>query len=184
MKTRWTLALLTTLLLAAPSVALAEDYWLHVSVDDQGDEEQVRINLPIELIESVMPLIEEEGFRGGHVALGRHSLHGDLDLVALVKAVRDARDGEYITVRDDEEHVRVAKEKGFFVIHAVEPDETVEVRMPISVIEALVSSGDRGELDVAAAVRVLAEQGGGDIVTVRGEDEHVRIWVDRSSSCE
>jgi hypothetical protein len=55
--------------------------------------------------------------------------------------------------------------------------EDVHVKMPAAVVEALLS-GDEDELDVAAAIRALARHGEGELVTVSGDDETVRIWID------
>jgi hypothetical protein len=174
------LALLTTAAFAGPT-----DYWLHVRVDEHGsDGEQVRINLPIQLVESVLPLIHDGGLRGGHLSIDMDK--HDIDLPKLLAAVRDARDGEYITVTSRDENVRVAKQGGYLLVKAVESDETVDIRIRLSVVDALLTPADsaNGELNLAAAVRALAEQGEGDIVTVTGADENVRIWIDGKETSE
>ena len=54
--------------------------------------------------------------------------------------------------------------------------EAVDIRLPVAVFEALLS-GDGETLNVGAAVERLADLRG-DIVRVRGDDHHVRVWVD------
>lgn len=178
------LALLTTTAIAGPA-----DYWLHVRVDEHdSDGEQVRINLPIQLVESVLPLIHEKGTEAGHLNIDMAG--HDIDLPKVLAAVRDARDGEYITVTSEDENVRVAKQAGYLLVKAVDADETVDIRIRLAVVDALLTPAesadeiDKGELNLAAAVRVLAEQGEGDIVTVTGEDENVRIWIDGKETAE
>ncbi len=174
------LALLTTTAFAGPT-----DYWLHVRVDEHGsDGEQVRINLPIQLVESVLPLIHNGALRGGHMRIDMDQ--HDIDLPKLLAAVRDARDGEYVTVTSEDENVRVAKQGGYLLVKAIDSDETVDVRIRLAVVDALLTPTDKadGELNIAAAVHTLAEQGEGDIVTVTGEDENVHIWIDGKETCE
>jgi|WetSurMetagenome_2_1015567.scaffolds.fasta_scaffold535493_1 hypothetical protein len=178
------LALLTTAAFAGPN-----DYWLHVRVDEHGsDGEQVRINLPIQLVESVLPLIHDKGAQGGHLSIDM--ANHDIDLPKVLAAVRDARDGEYITVTSEDENVRVAKQAGYLLVKAIDADETVDIRIRLSVVDALLTPADnpeeidKGELNLVAAVRALAEQGEGDIVTVTGDDENVRIWIDGKETAE
>jgi hypothetical protein len=183
------LATLGLALLATTAFAGPNDYWLHIRVDEHGsDGEQVRINLPIQLVESVLPLIHDKGMQGGHLSIDmdKHSI----ELPKVLAAVRDARDGEYITVTSQDENVRVAKQGGYLLVKAVDAEETVDIRIRLSIVDALLTPADsadeidKGELNLAAAVRALAEQGEGDIVTVTGADENVRIWIDGKETAE
>jgi hypothetical protein len=61
--------------------------------------------------------------------------------------------------------------------------EKVDVKMPLSVVEALLSSG-KDELDIGAAVRALRAHGDTELVTVTDNDETVHIWVDSQSKSE
>jgi hypothetical protein len=160
-----------------------KDLWLHIRVDDQNEDEQVRINLPFPLVESVLPLIDQGDLHGGRVHIGMMG-HENFDMVKVLDALRDAQDGEYITVDERDEHVRITKQAGELLIRAEEPDETVTVRLHLAVAEALFATRSGDEIDIAAAMKALAAQGEGDLVTVQGEDENVRIWVDHNSTCE
>ena len=64
---------------------------------------------------------------------------------------------------------------------ASEGGQQVRVRIPLRLVDALLAPGEN-TLDVAAAMRVLSESGAGDLVTVTGGDESVRIWVDDVAS--
>jgi hypothetical protein len=103
-------------------------------------------------------------------------------LRAIWKAVRQAEEGEYITVESDGENVRVSRTGAYFHVNVdetTEDGEDVHVRIPTLVMDALLSgSGD--ELDLIAAVRALGDQGDGELVRVDSQDEKVRIWVDAS----
>ena len=67
----------------------SKDRWLHVRVENPGNkEETVRVNVPLELAEKVLPTINHDRLHNGKVTvdkLGRE----DVDVRALVDAVRD-----------------------------------------------------------------------------------------------
>ncbi|MCU0223615.1 MAG: hypothetical protein MUF27_06010 [Acidobacteria bacterium] len=178
-------ALAAALLLPSPAPALAADAWLHVRVEKAGDDpETVSINVPLDLAARVLGAVSDEHVRDGKVVLDLED-HADVDLAAMWKAVREAPDAEFVTVKSRSEHVRVAKDKGFLLVLAEErPDEqgrrsTVRVKVPLAVADALFGApGARGELDLVAALRELKRTGEGELMTVEDGDETVRIWVD------
>ena len=168
------------LLLFATGTALAgmEGRWLHVRVQDHDDDgEYVAVNVPLELVGALIPTIETDEFRGGRIVIDDDDFE-EIDLRAALKALRDTPDGEYVTVRSRDENVRVAKERGFFLIDAEDDDgEKVRVRMPLKVVDAMLGSR-RNEIDLMAALDVLADSGNGDLVTVESDDSSVRVWID------
>ena len=165
--------------------AAPAEYWLHVRVVDgkHGEEgETVRVNVPLTLAEKVLPAIQVDRFQNGKVRLD-HGDMKDVDLKAILKAVRDTRDGEFVTV-EGKDNVRVAKEKGHLLVKVREGKVNgakVDVQVPMAVVEALLS-GDEGELDVAAAVRALARHGDEFLVTVTDEETSVRVWIDTQNT--
>jgi hypothetical protein len=167
----------------ACTVGLAglEDRWLHVRVQEDGPEgERVSVNIPLQLVEAILPTIETDELRDGKILWDESDVEG-IDLKAALMALQDAPDADFVTVKSREESVRVAKEKGFLVISADEDDgEKVRVRMPLDVVDAMVA-GEGDELDLLAALEALAEYDG-DLVTVESEDSLVRIWIDSSDS--
>ena len=88
-----------------------------------------------------------------------------------------------MTVRSEDETVRVAKERGFLLVEVNERrgNEHVLVKMPIGVVEALLG-GDDGKLDLAAAIRRLGDFDGEDLVVVESDDSKIRIWIDADES--
>jgi len=177
---------------------LAADRWVHVKVEEGGTQgETVRINLPLSLAEKVLPAIHTEKLCDGKVKVGKVDVH-DLDLRAIMEALRAAPDNEFITVESQHDNVRVAKAGGNLLIKVQENKETagtkaktetktraetVNVTIPIPVVEALLS-GAQDELDILAAVRALGAVG--DTVLVSVDDQHskVRIWVDSRNTME
>ncbi len=172
---------------ASAATAATTGQWLHVAVDEHGpDGSNVRVNVPIDLVTKILPLIRQEDLADGKVKL--HLGHEEMsatDLRAVWEAVRASRDGEYVTVDGPKEKVRVAKQGEFLLVEAAktgEKTEKVEVKIPVAVVNALFSGAEKDELNLVAAVEALARYGGGDFVTVESDDSHVRIWIDASES--
>ena len=158
--------------------------WLHVRiVNSDSKAETVRVNVPLELAENVLSTINKEHLHNGKVTIDQAHMD-DVDLHALMNAVRTAKDGEYVTVQGTDQDVRVAKEGGRLLVHV--KDKTrgehskhseVEIKIPMHVIDALFSAG-KNELDVVAALHALAAQGDTELVSVKDADSTIRVWLD------
>jgi hypothetical protein len=122
-------------------------------------------------------------------------------------AIRSSKDGEYVTVQGTENDVRVAKEGGHLIVHVsdksgsfhhhhakhkdtdksdddkedaknVKHETTdVEIKIPMKVIDALFSAG-KDELDLVAALHALSAQGDVELVSVKSDENTVRVWLD------
>jgi hypothetical protein len=181
-----TLGIFLLLLSVTASGAVDRDQWLHIAVDGVGhNAERVRVNLPLTLVEAVLPLIEESEFRHGKIVLDNEEFRR-ADIVEILRAVREAQEGEYVTIEDYEDHVRISKEEDYIVVEASEggrhPSQ-VDIRVPVVVLDALVSGGS-DELNILAAIEALGEHGDGDLITVNDDGETVRIWIDRENVSE
>jgi hypothetical protein len=188
-----TLLGLALLVLGCATTALGADKWLHVKVDGQGDEgEKVRVNVPLEVAEKVLPAINSHDLHDGKVKVHHADMNG-VDLRAILNAVRDSKDNEFVTVQNRDEDVRVAKSDGKIVIHVRDskahanknaegkhPHQSVDVTIPMPVVEALFAPG-QDELDLVGALRALSAYGDTTLVTVTDDSEQVRIWVDSQS---
>lgn len=185
MREKMMLVLVALLTAAATAAAAPPDRWLHVSVVSvDGKGETVHINLPMSLAEKVLPAVHDEHLREGKVTIHGHT--NDVDLRAILDAVRTAPDNEYVTVKNRDEDVRVAKAAGNLLIKVHEKHgkgESVEIKVPMPVVQAMLS-GHNDEIDILAGLRALSEQGDVELVTVNDESETVRIWTDSRSSSE
>lgn len=190
------LAILSTFLLAVPLAAVAQsqpapthDRWLHIRiVGSDASGEVVRVNVPVELAEKVLPAIHHDRLQDGKIKIEAADTQG-VDLRALLDAVRSSKDGEFVTVQSKENDVRIAKSGKILVIHVVDHSgaaakngakartSQVEIKVPIKVVDALLSAG-KDELDISAALRALAQEGDTELVSVRDQDNKVRIWLD------
>jgi hypothetical protein len=163
-----------------------EERWLHVRVDcsdSKGDT--VHVNVPVELAVAVLGNVNHENLHNGHISVGHADLNGT-DLRAMLKAVREARDGEFVTVNSRDTDVRVAKQGGYLLVHATDRhenkgDQNVEVRVPLTVVDALLAPGN-DELDLVGAIRALAASGDTELVSVKDRNNTVHVWLDSKSS--
>ena len=169
---------------SSQSSAAHGDRWLHVrviSTDSKG--ETVKVNVPLELAEHVLPAINHDRLHNGKVRIGDVDCNG-VDVRAILDAVKTAKDGEFVTVQKKDADISVAKKDGHLLIHVLDKErpksQQVEVKVPMKVVEALLSA-DKDELDVMAALHALAAQGDTELVSVKDEENTVRVWVDSKS---
>jgi hypothetical protein len=185
------------------SSSSTSERWLHVRVIDSNHKgETVRVNVPLEMAEKVLPAINKDRLHSGKIRIDNANMDG-VDLKALLEAVKTSKDGEYVTVQSDDNDVRVAKQAGYMVVHVTEKGfksskadkekdksdkadksdksferSRVDVKVPMKVVEALLSAG-KDELDVLAALRALSAHGGDtELVSVKSDDSTVRVWLD------
>jgi len=183
-------AILAVALLAGTAFkvqAQSTQRWLHVRVDNPDDRgEMVRVNVPVALAELLVSSIDHKQLQHGHVNIGDHADLNDVDLRAMLDAVRTAPDGEFVSVKNRDQDVRVSKQNGYLLVHVNDSNrksdrdrQEVQVRVPLSVVEALVASSKGGDdLDIGAALRALAAQGDTDLVNVKDGRQTVHVWLD------
>lgn len=170
----------------------SKDRWLHVRViSSDAKGETVRVNVPLELAEKVLPAINKDRLHEGKVKIDDSHVN-DVDLRAIVDAIRTTKDGEFVTVQKDDCDIRVAKENNHLIVHVVDKGvhekgearkAQVEIKVPMKVIDALFSAG-KDELDLVAALRALSAQGDTELVSVKDHENTVRVWLDSKNVTE
>jgi hypothetical protein len=163
------------------TTSASKDRWLHVRViSSDAKGETVRVNVPLELAEKVLPAINKDRLHAGRVKIDNAHMD-DVDLRALVEAIRTAKDGEFVTVQSNDCDVRVAKQTNHLIIHVLDKQNAkkseVEIKVPMKVIDALFSAG-KDELDLVAALHALSSQGDTELVSVKDHENTVRVWLD------
>lgn len=167
-------------LAAAPAVAAAADaMWLHVSVDEGEGGARVRVNLPLSMAETALAMIPEEELHNGRIQIEDEDF-SLADLRRLWSQLDESPDATFVEVEEADGRVLVSKSGGYLLVKAYENDGQVDVRIPGGVVDALLS-GEGEEIDLAAAIRALAEFGAGELVTVHDDATQVRVWVDNLS---
>jgi len=185
------LCLLAAVLLSATAATAAPgDRYLHVKVDDADKGESVNINLPLSIAEKILPTVNKGHLHAGTVSISDADIEG-VDIKAILDAIRTAPDNEFVTVKEKDQDVRVAKSKGNLLIHVRDGSDDkgkhgqkVEITVPMKVIDALFSTAKKNELDISAAIRALDGAGETLLVTVEDASQHVKIWVDSRSSTD
>jgi hypothetical protein len=163
------------------TASASKDRWLHVRViSSDAKGETVRVNVPLELAEKVLPAINKDRLHAGKVKIDDAHMN-DVDLRALVEAIRTTKDGEFVTVQSNDCDVRVAKQNNHLLIHVLDKENSkkseVEIKVPMKVIDALFSAG-KDELDLVVALHALSAQGDTELVSVKDHENTVRVWLD------
>jgi len=161
--------------------AASSDRWIHIRVDDAGEAKgRVDIQVPVGLVSTLLPALQQ--------SRGHGSIHIDGDSVDLAEirsywsAVREAKDGDYVTVRDEDSDVRVAKRGGYFTLTVDDKGGKSRVRMkvPLPLIDAVFDGGNTINFDAVGGA--LAKAPAGELLAVDDEDSHVRIWIDSEAA--
>ena len=177
------LPLLAVLLAGTILWASSPERYLHVRVSNPTTHELVRINVPLSLAEKVIPAINHGQLRNGKIRICDVAAD-NVNLRVILDALKTAPEGEFVTVQEPGNDVRVAKEHGQLVVHVIDKEgkENVDVTIPWGVAQALTSDTTENQLNVQAAIEALEKVGDVTLVTVKGRDESVRIWIDSRSA--
>ena len=168
-------------LLAAPATAVAANQaakpWLHVQVEGESEDERVEVNVPLAAAHAMVDSLAEEIFGELYEEMAEHADEDEVaELRALWQALRDdpgtsidisEGGGERLTAILDGDEVRV---------EGSGDDGTIFIRVPVAFGDALFAGDDPMELDFAAALETLSGHEG-DLVSVKGDDGQVRIWI-------
>jgi len=182
-------AALVTVSMRTARSATAERY-LHVRVDGGAKGESVNVNVPLSMAAKILPTINHGDLHNGRVTISSSDLN-DIDVRAILDAIRTAPDNEFVTVKSNENDVRVAKSNGNLIIHVRDTEkgggksgQKVDVTIPMKVVDALFSTAKNNELDVAAALQALGEAGETMLVSVQDAEQNLKIWIDSKGSTE
>jgi hypothetical protein len=159
--------------------------YLHVRVQDSKEGESVSVNVPLSMAQAILPTVNKGKLHNGVVKIDNAEMN-DIDVKALLEAIKNAPDNEFVSVKQKDEDVRVAKQGGNLVVHVIQKDkdaEKVDITVPMKLVDALLSNVKDNEVDVAAALKALSDAGSDALlVTVQSATEHVRIWVDSNGN--
>jgi len=166
------------LLLVTCSVSAEQTRWLNVHVTEADSDTNVEVHLPLSLVLSVISGIKVEGFDAGKIDLEIDD--ADIDWPVVLKAVKDAPDGEFVRVKSEDADVNISKRENMMFIDVKEhEDENTEaqVTLPMSLIDAL-SFSESNQIDIVPLLESIAALPNGELVRVRSDDANVRIWIE------
>jgi hypothetical protein len=177
---------------AAQAVAQTGTAWLHVRVEEAKQASKVAVNLPMAVVEAVLKASPEMIEKHGKIHLGDEHGMKMADLRKAWRALADVGDAELVTVESEDENVKVMRKGDLvqvFVDRKATPGkdgkaskggEEVRVEVPVSLVDAFLS-GEGEEGNIQAAVAELQKRRG-DIVRVKDDDTHVRVWIDEQNT--
>jgi len=167
------------------SLAMAQStHWLHVRVEKGGAEgEQVKVNVPIGLVETLLPMIEEKELTKGKIRMGEMPLTVP-QMREIWQSLKAEGDFELASIQDGDVDLHVFKEGDHLYVRSAEDaEQVISVTVPAPVVDALLSGGG-DELNLMAAARALAQSDEGELVSVKDGNETVRVWVDTTSTSQ
>jgi hypothetical protein len=152
--------------------------WLNVHVVAEEEEANVEVRLPLELVLTVINGIKVEGFDAGKVDLEIDD--AEIDWPAILKAIKEVPDGDFVKVDSRDANVRVSKQAGMMLIHVDEIDgdnAKVDVSLPMQLIDA-VNIDEDNRIDIRALLEGIDGLPNGELVKVTSDEADVRIWVE------
>jgi len=170
------------LLLAAKLAAAGAERFLHVRVDKAQSAESSRIDVPVAMAAAILPGIHQGALHGGKIQIGEGKING-IDLRAMLDAAQMAPEGRFVTLKNGEASVEVAKSRGRLLIDAREGGQqpaVAHIQVPMPVAQALLSAG-KDQLDLVAALNALEKAGDTELVRIEDPRETIRVWVDGTS---
>lgn len=166
------------ILIAGFALASEETRWVNVNVTEPGEGTNVEVHLPLNLVLSVLKSVDVDNFHRGHIDLDIDD--ADIDWAEIFAAVKDAPDGQFVTVKSHDANVSVRKEGGTLLIDVNEMDgdnSKVKVTVPVEFMDAL-TINDSSQIDIAALFESFDRLPNGDLVTVESDDANVRVWIE------
>ncbi|HVN77503.1 MAG TPA: hypothetical protein VMW38_00760 [Terriglobia bacterium] len=181
MKRNLLLALIAALVLASVGIAQTQTRgpWMHLEVTEKGgDPGTIKVNLPVSMVDTALNMVKDKNLKEGHLKLD-HTEISVVEMRQLWNELKNAGNAEFVSVEKKDETVRISREGSFVLIKVnnTKNTEKVDIRMPISVVDALLS-GQENELNLKAALSSMKVGNAGDILTVNEPDTHVRLWID------
>lgn len=199
---------LLLLLLVSPAAAVERTRWLHVRVQDGGpDGATVRVNVPLSLVDGLIPILEETQRERGATFRFDDSEIDRAELQRILAQLREAPREAEVLLEKDGDRVWFSRQGDRLQIRVEEQDrrETgtaaqvpdrlhaeraprekrpaaseTRILVPMKLAEALVSSP---EMDLKSVIRSFEDDG--EILIVDGEDDtQVRVWIDERRGTE
>ena len=152
---------------------------MHLEVTEKGgDPGTVKVNLPVSLVDTALNMVKDKNLKEGHLKLDRTEI-SMAEMRQLWGELKNAGNAEFVSVEKKDETVRISREGNFVLIKVnnTKNTEKVDIKMPVGVVDALLS-GPGDELNLKAALSSMKAGNGGEILTVNEPDTHVRLWID------
>jgi len=177
------ITLLSILLFGSTAIAQS-NRWFHVDVQSNGpDGESVRVNLPLKLVETVLPMIEQKELVKGNIELDELPLTVH-QMREIWQTLQTEGDFELASIKDHDMNLRIYKKGDLLHVRSNEDaKDKILINIPAAVVDALLS-GEGEELNITAAVKMLAQNDMGEIARIEDGHDTVRVWIDSKGSLD
>jgi hypothetical protein len=167
-------------LLAASIASGQTKQWVHVRIENPEKAERVRMNIPLSVVEAMLPLIKDKNVHAGQIRLNEKDVRVD-DLRRVWNEIRKQGDTEFVNIENRETSLRVFTKGSYLLVQPDKPTaKKIDIRIPLSVVDAMFS-GKADELNLMAAVQALKQLGSREIITVESDDSLVQVWIDEKN---
>jgi hypothetical protein len=179
-------ALMVTALVHAQ--APTADRYIHVKVDGlDGKTASASVCLPVNLAAVLVSSVNNNQVSHGRLRLGQSEISG-VDVRSILDAVRSSPDGQVISMKSHNKDIQVSKAKGQLIIRSTDDDsadhKAIEARIPLAVMDAMLSAGGGQEINLGAGLRALATQGDTELITYKDSHQNMHIWLNSSAATE
>ena len=174
---------LSAAIYASICAAQGANFWLHVRVQTPEKDEAVKVNVPLNLLQTVLPAIHDEDIEQGRLKFDSEEITVP-EMRAIWETIKSQGSYELASIVSGADRVRIALEGDELFVRSLEGSETeVLVSVPVSVVDAVLS-GEGDKLDLQAGIEALQQVGARDLVTVNDGNSTVRVWIDEISNAE
>ncbi len=174
--------LVTSLLFGMGTIGLADSAWLHVNVND--DEDQININLPIVLAETVVKLVDLSD-KPTVIKVDDDEITVP-EMREIWEALKSEGSFTLASIRSGKDgagdNIDVAFENNRLVIRGTTEDaDEIDINISGELIDALLS-GDEDRLNLKACIEELKLKGtdSGYVHVSEKDGSIVRLWVDNN----
>lgn len=153
--------------------------WLHIRVKEAGKVEEMKLDIPLSLVETVLPLLEAKILQG---TVHLHRRGFSVNHVKKVwNSLRERKDHLSNDVEVSDGRLRVVIEGDFLYVRSEEGAAgQVNVSIPSAVMDGLLS-GEGEEVNIRAGLQALMELGDQKVVSVQDDETTVRVWIDEDN---
>ncbi len=177
------LVVVTVLSLGIGSTIAQDDAqpWLHVEITGDGvDAQDVNLKLPLSAAEAMLAMVPDTVMSEGQLKLAAQGVLVSMSALRGVwQELMNVGDTEFVTIEQVEETVRIARAGDNIEVRVEQRgedgNETVDVELPVAVVDALLS-GNSDKLNIRAAIEQLSVLRG-DIVRVNEDGRQIRVWI-------
>lgn len=161
---------------AAPAVAQPAEAWLHVQVEGDSEDRRVDVNVPLAAAHGVVESLGGELLDEMYEEMNDEAENHLDELREVWQALRENPGSTVEISEDGDERLTAIMDGDEIRVEGSGDDGTLFIRVPVAFGDALFSGEDPQELDFAAAIETLSGHEG-DLVSVKGDDGSVRVWI-------